>query len=59
MGSDQFLNETVGTLVGVGEEFPELIEEYGIMGVPTLVTEKGRINAQVPDEVQILSVLGS
>jgi hypothetical protein len=21
MGSDQFLNETVGTLVGVGEEF--------------------------------------
>ena len=41
------------------EEFPELAEEYRVMGVPTVVAEGGRINAQVPDEVQVLSLLDS
>jgi alkyl hydroperoxide reductase subunit AhpF len=39
------------------EEFPELAEDYGIMGSPTVVAEGGRIDGQVPDEMQIISLL--
>ncbi len=39
------------------DEFPELAEDYGIMGSPTMVTVRGRIDGQVPDEIQVISLL--